>query len=359
MSGSRGLIVLLVLAMVLTAGCGGAPAGDVEDPAGEAGPGRPFAFVSWGGSFGDTLENVAVKKWATEGGIDYVHLSPTDYGKIKAMVEANTVEWDVCDGDGFGIKMVSGYGGLEPLDFTIIDTTGIPEEFVHDHGIYLIAYATVLAWNTDTYSPGQEPKSWADFWDIQKFPGKRGLYDSPHHNIEIALLADGVPISEVYPFTEEKIDRAFRKLDEIKPHTIFWETGAIPPQLLSDGEVVMTSGWNGRFDVVINEGAPVKYTFNQGILGFDALFVVKGTPYREEAMELVNYIMSPQVQADIVKAMPYGPCNLKAFDYLDDEYGRRLPTHPDNLKLVVVGAEDLWADYYDPLYERWVEWKVE
>jgi len=344
------LVITLIFLLVIT-GCGG------DKEAGS--PDRPFAFVSWGGSFGDNIENAAVKAWAEEENIQYVHISPTDYGKIRAMAETGIIEWDVVDGDDLGLFLVDSYGVLEEFDLNIVDTTGIPDEFLHKGGSYFIGYSTVLAYNTDVFAPGQEPKTWADFWDVENFPGKRGLYDSPHHNIEIALLADGVPVDQIYPIDEAKLERAFRKLDEIKPHVIFWETGAVAPQIVADGEVSMTSGWNGRFNVVIDEGAPVAYTFNQGVLGFDAIFVLKNSPYREAAMRLVNYLLSAEVQAKIVETMPYGPVNLDAFNYLPDDYAKILPTYPENLEKQVISDAEWWGEMYDPLTERFLEWKIE
>ncbi len=62
-------------------------------------------------------------------------------------------------------------------------------------------------------------------------------------------MADGVPADEVYATleTDEGIDRAFAVLDRIKDDVIWWEAGAQPPQLLADGEVAMSTAYNGRF----------------------------------------------------------------------------------------------------------------
>ena len=56
----------------------------------------------------------------------------------------------------------------------------------------------------------------ADFFDLARFPGPRGLRDSgPKYNLELALIADGVPPWRVYPAlaTTNGVDRAFAKLD--------------------------------------------------------------------------------------------------------------------------------------------------
>ena len=83
----------------------------------------------------------------------------------------------------------------------------------------------------------------ADFFDIEKFPGKRGMRKLGKAMLEMALMGDGVPAAEVYDLlgTEEGVQRAFAKLDTIKDHVVWWEAGAQPPQLLADGEVSMTT----------------------------------------------------------------------------------------------------------------------
>ena len=81
---------------------------------------------------------------------------------------------------------------------------------------------------------------------------------------ETLLLADGVPADKLYPLD---LDRAFKKLDEIKPHiTVWWTSGAQSAQLLNDGEVDMVMAWNGRVSALTKEGAKVAFTYNQGIL---------------------------------------------------------------------------------------------
>ena len=105
----------------------------------------------------------------------------------------------------------------------------------------------------------------ADFFDLEKFPGKRGLRKGAKSSLELALMADGVPAAEVYELlaTPEGVDRAFAKLDTIKDEVIWWEAGAQPPQLLADGEVVMTTAYNGRiFDAMIEENKPFEIVWD-------------------------------------------------------------------------------------------------
>ncbi|NBW25913.1 MAG: extracellular solute-binding protein, partial [Betaproteobacteria bacterium] len=92
------------------------------------------------------------------------------------------------------------------------------------------------------------PKTLEDFFNVTKFPGKRGLKKDPSVTLEWALMADGVAVNDVYKVlgTPAGVDRAFKKLDTIKSSIVWWTAGAQPPQLLASGEVVMTHSWHGR-----------------------------------------------------------------------------------------------------------------
>ena len=111
-----------------------------------------------------------------------------------------------------------------------------------------------------------------DFFDLKNFPGTRAFRKDPQPAMEWALLADGVPTDKVYETlsTEAGIKRAFAKLDTIKKSLIFWEAGAQPPQMLADGEVAMTSAYNGRiFNAQVKENRPFTIIWDNQIFILD------------------------------------------------------------------------------------------
>ena len=68
---------------------------------------------------------------------------------------------------------------------------------VNDCGVGAIVYSFILAYDGDKIK-GDAPKSWADFWNTQKWGGKRALRKGPKTTLEIALMADGVAPKDVY-----------------------------------------------------------------------------------------------------------------------------------------------------------------
>ena len=127
----------------------------------------------------------------------------------------------------------------------------------------------------------------ADFFNTKAFPGKRGMRKSPKVTMEFALIADGVPVGEVYNVlgTEEGVARAFAKLDTIKDDVVWWEAGAQPPQLLADGEVVFSTAWNGRvFNAKNAEGQSFEMVWDGQIYDLDLWVIPKGSKNKEACL---------------------------------------------------------------------------
>ena len=252
-------------------------------------------------------------------------------------------------------------GILEPIDW---DALGIsPDDMLPggstECGIATIAYGTVFAYRTDVY-PDDPPATWADFWDVEKYPGKRGVRSGvPVGTLEGALIADGVPLEEVYEVLRSPggIDRAFDKLEEIKDHIIYWETGAHGPQLLADKEVVMTTGWNGRFyNAVAEDNQPFEIVWDGQILDFDYWYVPKGVPDLEEVWKFLAFASSPEAQGDQTNYIAYGPMRKGAEEFVNPDILPHLPTAPQNTQNYLLMDVEFWADQREALSARMATW---
>ncbi len=317
---------------------------------------KQLVVCSWGGSYQEAQRKAMFEPFEKETGIKIVEASPTDYGKLKAMVQSGNVEWDLVD---VGDRMVPAGGKegiLEPLDYQTIDTRDVFPQVVEKFGIGTIYYSTVLAYSTKKYPSGNHPKTWAEFWDVGRFPGPRTIRNNPIDCLEFALLADGVAMDKVYPLD---VERAFRSLDRIKKSiTVWWTTGAQPAQLLADGEVELATAWNGRVATIINQGARAGIEWNQGQLHWDSWAIPKGSRNRDGAMKFIAWSSQPKPQAAIAKAIPYGPVNKKAFEFIDAATAKALPTAPENVKRQFTVDTGFWGANLTPLTERWSAWFV-
>jgi len=315
---------------------------------------RPFTFTSWGGALSDAEKAAFTDPFAAEKKIEIINTSPTETAKIKAMAEAGNVEWDLVDVGGRTVWQGGDEGFLEKLDLAKIpNAANIDKGWVAPYGVATSTGATIMAWSTTAFPDGG-PESWADFWDVKRFPGARGLYKYFYYNYEAALLAAGVRRDEIYPVTPEKVEMALGKIKEIKPNvSVWWGSGAQPPQLLSSGELALSSVWSGRALSASNEGAPIGYTFKDGIAWANWFVIPKGSPYVEMAHELINFSLAPEQQAKLLDLKTYGPVLGAASEQADAETMKILVMAPQNLNDMLIISESDARKYMDANAEQW------
>jgi putative spermidine/putrescine transport system substrate-binding protein len=317
--------------------------------------GRPFTFCSFGGALSSTEKTAFMDPASKKFGAEIANVSPTNYAKIKAMVEAKAVEWDLVDVGGQFIYQGSDQGLLEKLDYSVIDASKIDKAWVAEYGVFTSTGATLIAYNTNVFPEGKGPQSWKDFWNVKDFSGARSLFGRFYYNYEAALMAADVPRDQIYPATDEKVKLAFEKLREIKPHVkVWWTAGAQPAQLLSSGEVSMASAWSGRILDVMKEKAPVSMTYKDAVAWGNAFVVPKGSPYAELAMKIINYALTEEAQAALLPIGTYGPVLASAAAKATPDQAKLYVSHPSNIKDACI-FNDAEVAKYNAKYEE--EWK--
>jgi len=320
--------------------------------------GRPFTFCSFGGALSATEKTAfmdpASKKFAAE----IANVSPTNYAKIKAMVEAKAVEWDLVDVGGQFIYQGRDQGLVEKMDFSIIDVSKLDKAWVTDYGVFTSTGATLIAYNTKSFG-SKAPTSWKDFWNVRDFPGPRSLYGRFYYNYEAALMAAGVPRNQIYPATDDKVKLAFDKLREIKPNVkVWWTAGAQPVQLLSSGEVTMASAWSGRVLDVMKENAPVALTYKDAVAWGNAFIIPKGSPYRELAMKIINYAITDEAQTALLPIGTYGPVLASAAAKSTADQAKLYVSHPSNLKDACIFNDEEVAKYASKYEDEWKKFQL-
>jgi putative spermidine/putrescine transport system substrate-binding protein len=317
---------------------------------------RTLYVNSWGGSFTAAQELAYFKPFTALTGIQIRTITPVSYGKIKAQVTTGRYEFDMTSVNSMQWLRASREGLAEPIDWTIIKKDELPSHAVvaNGHGIASNIQGTNLCYRRDKF-PNGGPNSWADFWDVQKFPGRRSLCISdPPRTLIFALLADGVPADRLYPLD---LDRAFKKLEQIKPHIkVWWREGNQSQQLIRDGEVDMMSIWNGRATELKEAGVPVQLVWNGAVRSTSTWCVLKGAPNRRLAWEFIQFASQAKPQAEFNKRLYYGPINPGAFALIPHELAVQLPTYSDNLAVSVREDEEWEADRIVQIEERFTQW---
>lgn len=293
-----------------------------------------------------------------------VKVVPVEYNgeqaKIKAMVETKKVTWDVVEVESPDVARGCDEGLFEKLDYAkIAPKSDFLPAAVTECGVGIFVWSTVMAYNGDKLKTA--PTTWADFWDVKKTPGKRGMRKGARYNLEFALMADGVAPADVYKVlaTKAGADRAFKKLTELKPNIQWWEAGAQPPQFLVAGDVIMSTVYNGRIDAANREGKNLKITWTGGIYDLDYWTIPKGSPNKDAAMKFIAFASSPDAQAEYARNIAYGPTNTKAIPKLDAKTLANLPTAPANAKTAVQFNVKFWADQGEELEKRFASWATQ
>jgi len=266
---------------------------------------QSLVWVDGGGAYGEAVLKQVLTPWQVATGSKIVQVSGTNNAKLRAMVEAKRVVWDVYNGDNtWGTDFDSSW--LTPLDYDVIPKDQIIPGFATKYRVANMIYSIQLAYNTDKIKSA--PTGWADFFDLQRFPGKRGVMDYSAGGIfEVALLADGVSRDELYPLD---IDRAIRNLNKIKTSLVFWQSGAQAADLVGSGEVSMIMIYNARaFDLKNVQKKPIDYVFGGQILAAAYLSVPKGAQHPEEAMRLIGYAVSKDIDGKLSALLPVAPTN--------------------------------------------------
>nr|WP_196907290.1 ABC transporter substrate-binding protein [Candidatus Symbiopectobacterium sp. 'North America'] len=317
--------------------------------------------VSFGGLNKDAQDKAFYKPFAVAGkGTIEAGEYNGEIARIRAMVETGKVGWDVVEVEGPELVRGCNEGMFEPLDWKKL---GNPSDFVQgavsECGAGIFLWSTVLTYNAAKLP--QAPKSWADFWDVKTFPGKRALRKSAKFTLEFALLADDVKREDLYKVlaTPAGVDRTFKKLDQIKPNIQWWESGAQPLQWLVSGDVVMTSAYNGRVTAAHKEGHDFRIVWNDSIYDLDSWAIVKGTKHKALAEQFIAFANQPENQKVFAETIPYGPTHVKTTSLISPDVVKNLPTAPDNLAQALQVDTEFWIDHGEELEQRFNAWAAQ
>jgi len=320
---------------------------------------RDLTIVSWGGAYQDAQRDAYFKPFMAIHGVKMLEESwDGGVGVLRAKVQGGNNNWDVVQVESEELLVGCEEGLYEKIDWSKV---GGKDKFmptaVHDCGVGAIVYNFVLAYDGDKIKDA--PKNWADFWNAQTWPGKRALRKGPKTNLEIALMADGVPAGDVYKVlaTEAGIERAFKKLDQLKANIVWWEKGAQPPQLLASGEVVMTSAYNGRVSAANKtDKKNFKMVWTNSLFTIDSWVIMKGSPNKAQAEQYLAFVSLPENQKNLPPKIPYGVTAKAATAMIDKAVLDELPTAPQNIESAIQISDTYWLENIDKLNQRFNAW---
>lgn len=321
----------------------------------------PITTVGWGGNWDKAYKEGVWDHYTAATGQE---IAQEEWGgelaKVRAQVQSGNITYDLVSVEGPAAEIGCAEGLFVPLTE---DITGPADAYLpgtlHECGVASDTWATIMVYDKGAF-PNGGPATWADFFDVEKFPGKRGMLAGAQYTLENALMADGVPAAEVYSVlsTPEGLDRAFAKLDTIRDHVVWWNSSTQAVQNLTAGEVVMTDQYNARITSEIqNEGKNWDIVWEAGYFyGTDLWAVVAGSPRETETLALLKWFSEPENQAGFSKLYAYGTGRKEAANFIPAEQLAELPTSPDYIKYGAEYDNAFWTENKESLEARFKTW---
>jgi len=335
--------------------------------AGLASAQESITVASYGGQYMDMQRKGLFEPFTKATGIKVVEVAGVSVAKVKSMVMTKNVEWDVFISSAADYAQLIADNLIDDIDYSKIDKSILDQLVkgsVQPKVIGAQRTAQVIAWNTKAFPGANHPNSWADVWDTKKFPGPRILPAGNYaiNPIEPALLSTGEGRDKVYPLN---LDKAYAQLTKIRPSVIRWtNTPSGVPQALVDGEAMVGYANSTRIQELKDSGAPVDYTWNEGIIYTTYWALPKGSKNRAGALKFLDFVSRPEQQAAMAK-FNISPVNQKAFDLLTPAERKNLPSAHENFSKLLELQPAAWMvpgssakTLYEDNIARWISWST-
>jgi putative spermidine/putrescine transport system substrate-binding protein len=316
---------------------------------------KRVVISGWGGATQRAMRRAFFTPFTQATGIEVEELTYASSGlaRLKAQLREGVAQVDLLDGPPFWPIIGREQGLLEKITLPGVDKSHFIAGAIEE---YSFGYSTVSWGITYLRNRKAEPRSWSDFWDTRAHPGKRAFFGPfVARHVEYALMADGLDIKDVNPLDDAKVERAFRKLSQIKPHVAVWyQTPAQCERLLLDRQIDMAEFFNGRAFFLKDQGVPLEFEWNQAITNLPVFVLAKHSPNREYALQFLQFLSQPEPQAAFAQLINYGPTNLRALPLIKNRLTlERMPTFPRNFSKQLVLDGRWWGENQHRIGARW------
>lgn len=305
------MTVALATASTLALAACSVPSGDSKGATGSVtNPPKSLVMTNTGGDWGLCQRKSFFTPFTAKTGIKVVDGQFQNDGQIIAMSKAKQYSIDVVYPSSNLAIGDAGKAALEPIDYSKIAKDQLAPGTFTDYAVSIDLYSWVLGYRIDKVG-GQPPTSWADFYDLKKFPGKRALpgdIDAPAILFS-ALLADGVKPDALLPLD---VPRALKKLSTIKNNIVWYSSGSQGQELLKSGEVSLGMEYANRVASLRDGGTPAAIVWNGQIVAGDLVGVAKGNPNASTAMDLIASITSKEVNGTFSYCAAGSPSNTQS-----------------------------------------------
>jgi putative spermidine/putrescine transport system substrate-binding protein len=319
---------------------------------------QPVTYFTYGGAWKQAIAQAFFDPFTQKTGIPVQYQEPYTFAKLRAMHEAKAQQIDIVGLNGMDIYIAGRLKMITPIDWSVVDKSALdPQQLHHPDSIGSASQSMNICYSKKKWSGNDGPNSWADFWNVEKFPGRRALRRDALWTMEAAAKADGVKDDAFYPLD---VDRVFRSLDRIKPHIkTWWSDNSLSQQLMEQDEVDLIYMTNGRAtQSILDHKAPFEMIWNEAIYSgyVEGWIVPVGCPNPKGGMKALDFVGRPEYQATFARLLYYAPQHPKAIDLLPPTLAKLMPSYPDNEKLAHVIDYRWWADNNARVQRRFEQW---
>jgi len=307
---------------------------------------RQIVMVNWGG--------IANQAFGRHYGEPFMAANPgwrvvqdstgPSAGRIRSMVESGRVTWDICDSSATSSHLLGGLNLLTKIDYGVVNRENvIGPTFALEYGAAPYSFSNVLIYDSSKFPTA--PTGWADFWDLQKFPGTRLLRRDAAGALDAAQMSLGKDLASLYPLD---VRASLDRVRQIRRNLVFWTSGSESEQFMRTGEAVMGQIWHTRAKVLEQEtNGRLKFIWNQGILQPGIMVIPRGNPAGAMAQNfLASMLANPEQQVELLKFLGNGPTNPRAAALVPEEFKRFNPTEPANARVQVAQDGRWWGENY-------------
>lgn len=343
-------IISTIASASLLAACGGGSGGSDNTKA----DGK-LTFVAYGGDGQKTMEEVWQKPYMEKNSdISFVNTSPTDVAQVKAQVEAGQVKWDIIATAPAAAEQNCGTL-FEPLEITGVDPADVVDQAIGKCYTGNFINATPMAYRTEAFpDPDKAPKTIEDFFDLEKFPGNRGMITNLQNGIlEYPLLADGVAPDDLYPLD---LDRTLEKLETIRDVTTFAPNVGALQQAVGSGQVDIFTLSDSRIKPLLEDGVDITVVWDVTVTSINGFAVPKGSPEKKNAEEFMAWVLGPEASANISEAHGTAPISKVAKPNLSEEAKKVEVYGPVNTGETVLQNIDWYAKNFNEVTTELQNW---
>lgn len=282
-------------------------------------------------NWSEYLPQSIIDQFEKEYGVKVNYDTYSSNEELLSKLMAGGTQYDLIVPSDYMVDIMIKQGLLAPLDKNNIpNLKNLDPQFLNQYFDPGNKYSVPYMWGTVgiTYNKAKvknPPTSWADLWN-PAYRGRVVMLNDSREVIGAALQLLGYSKNETDP---AKLAQAKAKLKELLPNVKSFDSDS-PKTLFLNGEVWIGQTWSGEAALAYQENPDIGYVLPKegGGRFLDSMAIPKGAPHKYTAEVFINFLLRPEISAELSKAFPYGNPNKAALEILPEDLKKNPASYP-------------------------------